>query len=663
MLNKVIKKLIVILLIISIIFVYFPLISSAENDTENPGLDVNSINVSNKNATVGDKVKISFRINNISGEVKYVDAYYNKPIVNTLTDKISFKYNIQNGLFESELEITDTWINGEYLFNRLMISVGDYSETYYNIENENINNYGQVINLNSLNFTVYGTNGDDTPPVVASSSVDISNNKAVIGDTITYKAKVLENTTIKTVNIKLANQTGRYEYTYKTLSMTYNPSSQLYEARLVIDESLLSGFWYVYSIYAKDGFNNDYTLYNTQFFSSGTFTSNKGYANLAKSTFRNFQEYPEAKLIDNEVIVENANVTVGDELKISMTICDDFGIDNVKLYYNNEVNNNQQIVMQPIFEKTKYTTSASYGNVTYYITTTDIYSLNETIEKYGCNSNWILDRIEIENTAGHITTFYNKQVYPYSLTDLSSGNFSTYGLVENDIEVDNDTITLNNNEKTHQIEYTVIKDGILNKSAKFESSDESIAIVSPNGLITAQRNGTTTITITSLEDNTISKEININVNMNEDMPSISSSIECSGDENEITTLQLIKKDDNEEIFRLELIGNDREFVIPSLEQGDYILKISKNLHTSREYSVTIDNSNINLNIEICLNGDVNGDGKVNIKDWNRLYNHINETEQLSDYQLLCADINGDGKVNIKDWNRMYDHITEVNPLW
>lgn len=68
-------------------------------------------------------------------------------------------------------------------------------------------------------------------------------------------------------------------------------------------------------------------------------------------------------------------------------------------------------------------------------------------------------------------------------------------------------------------------------------------------------------------------------------------------------------------------------------------------------------------VENFVLGDINEDGKVNIKDWNRLFNHINETEQLTGTQLLCADLNGDGKVNIKDWNRMYDHITEVNPLW
>jgi len=62
-------------------------------------------------------------------------------------------------------------------------------------------------------------------------------------------------------------------------------------------------------------------------------------------------------------------------------------------------------------------------------------------------------------------------------------------------------------------------------------------------------------------------------------------------------------------------------------------------------------------------GDINGDGKVNIKDWNRMYEYINETSEFSEEEFERGDVNGDGKVNIKDWNRMYEHITEVNPLW
>ena len=63
-----------------------------------------------------------------------------------------------------------------------------------------------------------------------------------------------------------------------------------------------------------------------------------------------------------------------------------------------------------------------------------------------------------------------------------------------------------------------------------------------------------------------------------------------------------------------------------------------------------------------LTGDLNNDKKVNVKDWNLMYNYINETYEFNINQLECADINEDGKVNIKDWNRLYNHITEVDPL-
>ena len=63
-----------------------------------------------------------------------------------------------------------------------------------------------------------------------------------------------------------------------------------------------------------------------------------------------------------------------------------------------------------------------------------------------------------------------------------------------------------------------------------------------------------------------------------------------------------------------------------------------------------------------LKGDVNGDGKINIKDWNILYAYINETMTLSSEELQRADVNEDGKINVKDLNRLYEHITETNPL-
>ena len=63
-----------------------------------------------------------------------------------------------------------------------------------------------------------------------------------------------------------------------------------------------------------------------------------------------------------------------------------------------------------------------------------------------------------------------------------------------------------------------------------------------------------------------------------------------------------------------------------------------------------------------LTGDVSGDGKVDMKDWNMLYAHLCELSVLPKETLTCADVNGDGKVNMKDWNRLYEHVTGVKPL-
>lgn len=61
-------------------------------------------------------------------------------------------------------------------------------------------------------------------------------------------------------------------------------------------------------------------------------------------------------------------------------------------------------------------------------------------------------------------------------------------------------------------------------------------------------------------------------------------------------------------------------------------------------------------------GDINGDGKVNIKDWNMLYGYINETTKFTEEEKKAGDVNEDGKINVKDLNRLYEHVTEVNPL-
>ncbi|MBQ7123551.1 MAG: leucine-rich repeat protein [Oscillospiraceae bacterium] len=65
-----------------------------------------------------------------------------------------------------------------------------------------------------------------------------------------------------------------------------------------------------------------------------------------------------------------------------------------------------------------------------------------------------------------------------------------------------------------------------------------------------------------------------------------------------------------------------------------------------------------------LLGDCNGDGVINARDSQRLYEHIvgkNPFVKDSD-EYKAADVNGDGIINARDSQRLYEHIVGKDPL-
>lgn len=132
------------------------------------------------------------------------------------------------------------------------------------------------------------------------------------------------------------------------------------------------------------------------------------------------------------------------------------------------------------------------------------------------------------------------------------------------------------------------------------------------------------------------------------------------------TLQVIKIGETEPTAETTInnASNNVIWTFYHLEKNTtYTLRVMKENHVTREYTVTFGNYSLTQETEICLIGDVNGDGEVDAIDWNMMYDHINETDKLSDYSFACGDVNGDGDVNAIDWNKMYDHINETKPLW
>ena len=104
--------------------------------------------------------------------------------------------------------------------------------------------------------------------------------------------------------------------------------------------------------------------------------------------------------------------------------------------------------------------------------------------------------------------------------------------------------------------------------------------------------------------------------------------------------------------------------IPSVAAGTYTMKVSKNNHVTREYTVTVGGDTKTLDTRIYLLGDVNGDGRVNAMDCTRLLTHVNKTQPLTDaYALKCANVNRDSRLNAMDCTRLFTHVNKTQPLW
>lgn len=62
------------------------------------------------------------------------------------------------------------------------------------------------------------------------------------------------------------------------------------------------------------------------------------------------------------------------------------------------------------------------------------------------------------------------------------------------------------------------------------------------------------------------------------------------------------------------VYDDETYSLPDLAPGTYTLRVSKDMHCTRDYTVTVADGDVTQNVEIWLYGDVNCDGKVNTDD-------------------------------------------------
>ena len=131
--------------------------------------------------------------------------------------------------------------------------------------------------------------------------------------------------------------------------------------------------------------------------------------------------------------------------------------------------------------------------------------------------------------------------------------------------------------------------------------------------------------------------------------------------NNPTTIQLMQG--GKEQYKTTIAATTGSYSIAGVLPGTYTMKVMKQNHVTREYTVTVGSSNVVQDVKIHLKGDITGDGKVNTFDIVKMNLHAKKKTELTGYELLCGDITGDGKVNTFDIVKANLHAKKKTLLW
>ena len=88
--------------------------------------------------------------------------------------------------------------------------------------------------------------------------------------------------------------------------------------------------------------------------------------------------------------------------------------------------------------------------------------------------------------------------------------------------------------------------------------------------------------------------------------------------------------------------------IPEVAAGTYTMKVMKNNHVTREYTIVVGSAPVVKDVKLCLKGDANGSGTVDIEDAMLVFYHVAKKSYLGDEGLAACDTNADGTVDIED---------------
>lgn len=202
---------------------------------------------------------------------------------------------------------------------------------------------------------------------------------------------------------------------------------------------------------------------------------------------------------------------------------------------------------------------------------------------------------------------------------------------------------------------------LMGTDIEWSSSDDSIASVDQNGKVTAVKAGQAVITVKILENN---ETASCTVTVQSDLASkliFADSSKLNRDD--IGYIRRVALGTSVAEVRNEFINEDLKF-FKNNKDNEQVELVETDLIGSGTIVRLMDGDAISEEAKFVVVGDVDGDGKLTLKDSTWIMQYILDTldKEAAPYQLAAADVNGDGFVNNKDAALIARCIAEVDTL-